>query len=113
MLDTIELIARRTNEKLTQEDFARMLGITRTYLSEIENGRKKISQALEAKYDRLYSKRLISITFSRGVECPRCYGTSPLELLNDPKDELDKIYHCADCGYYFTIGESWNLHYRP
>lgn len=112
MLDALELITRRTQEKLTQQDFARMLGISQNYLSELEGGHKRVSKALEAKYDRLYAKRLVAITTGRGVECPRCHGTSPLEKLNDPKDELDTVYRCADCGYYFTIGESWGLHYR-
>ena len=113
MLDAIELTTRRFHEKLTQDDYAKKLGISQNYLSEIETGRKKASKALEKRYDRLYPKRLVSITTGRGIECPRCYGTSPLELLNDPIDELDKIYRCRDCDYYFTVGEAWGLHYRP
>lgn len=111
MLRAEELKARRAVDKLSQEYLAKMLGITRTYLSEIENGRKKVSKALEARYDQLYPKRLISITFSRGVECPKCYG-HPKKLTDSKKDELDEVYYCAKCDYYFTAGEAWNLHYR-
>lgn len=113
MLDADELIARRLNEKLSQEDFARVLRISQSYLSEVESGRKKVSPALEIRYDGLYPKRLVSFTTSRGVECPRCHGLSPLQKLSEPKDELDTVYHCVDCDYYFSIGESWGLHYRP
>jgi transcriptional regulator with XRE-family HTH domain len=112
VLDADELITRRLNEKLSQEDFARVLKISQSYLSEVESGRKKVSQALEARYDRLYPKRLVNLTTGRGVECPRCYGLSPLAKLSEPEDELDTVYHCADCDYYFTIGQAWGLHYR-
>jgi transcriptional regulator with XRE-family HTH domain len=112
MLDAIELKSRRINEKLSQQDFAKILGISQNYLSEIESGHKKVAKVLEAKYDQLYPKRLVSITTGRGVQCPECHETN-LEKLNDPEDELDTIYRCRNCGYYFTVGESWGLHYRP
>ena len=114
MLDGLEIKTRRVFLKIGQDEFAQKLGISRQYLSRLETGRELASQSLETKYNELFgTKRLISITLSRGVECPKCYGTSPLELLNDPKDELDKIYRCTGCGNYFTVGESWSLHYRP
>jgi transcriptional regulator with XRE-family HTH domain len=112
MLKALELKARRANERLTQNELASKLGISRNYLSEIEAGRKPITDEIEKRYNATYPKRLISLEWSRGVECPKCHETR-LELLNDPKDELDKIYRCRDCGHYFTVGESWNLHYRP
>jgi DNA-binding XRE family transcriptional regulator len=114
MLRAEEVRARRAVERLTQAEFAKKLSISRQRLNELEQERIVPSKKIEARYDELYKgKRLIQIEFTRGVECPRCYGTSPLELLNDPADELDKIYRCKDCGYYFTVGESWSLHYRP
>lgn len=114
MLDALELVTRRTNEKLSQEDFAKMLGITRTYLSEIERGRKKISEALEKRYNRLYPKRLVSITTRRGIECPQCHSIEAPKKLSDSKvDELDEVYQCVNCNYVFPVGESWKLHYRP
>jgi transcriptional regulator with XRE-family HTH domain len=112
VLDALELITRRTQEKLSQADFARMLGISQNYLSELESGHKQVGKALETKYNQLYPKRLVSITFSRGVECPKC-RESHLEPLNDPDDELDKIYRCKDCSHIFTVGQAWGLHYRP
>jgi transcriptional regulator with XRE-family HTH domain len=111
MLTILELKARRINDKLTQDDLAKKLGITRSYLSEIENGYKEITDELEKRYDQIYPKRLTNITFSRGVECPNCSETR-LELLNDPEDTLDKIYRCINCNCYFTVGQAWGLHYR-
>jgi transcriptional regulator with XRE-family HTH domain len=113
MLRAEELKARRAVEKLSQDELASMLGITRTYLSEIENGRKKVSKALEERYDRIYPKRLIDITWSRGVECPRCHTTTPPKKLSEPKDKLDTVYYCPKCGYYFPLGEAWGYRYRP
>jgi transcriptional regulator with XRE-family HTH domain len=114
MLDGLEIKTRRVFLKMKQDEFAQKLGISRQYLSRLESGRERVSENLEAKYNELFgTKRLVSITTGRGVECPRCHGTSPLEKLSEPKDELNTVYHCADCGNYFTIGESWGLHYRP
>jgi len=113
VLDALELSARRIQEKLTQADFAKKLGISQSYLTGLERGLIKVSDKLEKRYDRLYPKRLTSITFKRGIECPKCHGTSPLEKLSEPKDELNTVWHCTDCGYYFTTGESWQMHYRP
>ena len=114
MLEGLEIKARRVHLHMKQDEFAERLGISRQYLSRLESGRDRVSENLEAKYNELFgTRRLVSITSSRGVECPKCYGTSPLDKLNDPDDELDTIYRCTYCGHYFTVGESWKLHYRP
>ena len=114
MLRAEEIRARRAVERLTQAEFAKKLNISRQRLNEIEQERIVASKKIEARYDELYEgKRLIQWTFERGVECPRCHGISPLEKLNEPEDKLNTIYRCRDCGYYFTTGESWGLHYRP
>ncbi len=112
MLEPIELVTRRTQDKLTQEEFAKILKISQNYLSELERGSKKVTKALETRYNRLYPKRLISITTGRGVECPRCNSVKAPEKLSEPKDELDTVYRCTECDYYFALGEAYGLHYR-
>lgn len=48
------LRARRQTQKLTQEDFAEAIGVHRSYLGEIEHGKRNISlQRLERIADEL------------------------------------------------------------
>lgn len=44
-----EIIARRRKQLISQEDFARKAGITRSYMSHIENGRRVVSIAIVEK----------------------------------------------------------------
>jgi transcriptional regulator with XRE-family HTH domain len=103
-----ELKARRAVEKLSQQDFAKMLGISQNYLSEIETGHKKVSKALEAKYSRLYPSPLINITWSRGADCPFCTGDGR-RIWRDEKNPERDVYECADCDRVYRARESWCL----
>ena len=112
MLKSYELRARRAVEKLSQDEFAKKLGISRERLIAIEReDNMTVDDKIEATYNKLYPKRLLNITFKRGVGCTNC-GESRLELLNDPEDELEKIYRCKDCGCVFTVGQSFGLRYQ-
>lgn len=40
------IMRRRRNQLISQEDFARKAGITRSYMSSIENGKRVVSVAI-------------------------------------------------------------------
>ena len=52
------LLAIRQGEGITQNEFAKQLGITRQYLCDIENGRRFVSPKMAAEYAEIlgYSK---------------------------------------------------------
>lgn len=60
------IMMRRRNQLISQEDFARKAGITRSYMSSIENGKRVVSVAIIEKV-----AKTLGITMSelfRGVE---------------------------------------------
>lgn len=60
------IMRRRRNQLISQEDFARKAGITRSYMSSIENGKRVVSVAIIEKV-----AKTLGITMSelfRGVD---------------------------------------------
>lgn len=106
----IELIARRKNDRLTQEQLADTLGISRQYLNKIEKGKAQPSKRLEAIYDKKYPYRLLTVhELERICRCPFCNTeNSPIRLLNDA-DDSNIVWRCPDCAHNFTSRESFHL----
>lgn len=60
------IMRRRRNQLISQEDFARKAGITRSYMSSIENGKRVVSVSIIEKV-----AKTLGITMSelfRGVD---------------------------------------------
>lgn len=108
MLNYLELKARRLHLALSQDEFAKLLGISREHLSPLENRKVRISRKFETRYDKLFPKRLIGFRTGRRVDCTRCTSFN-LEGLNEPDDPLNTIWHCKDCGLYLTGREAWGI----
>jgi transcriptional regulator with XRE-family HTH domain len=49
---------------------------------------------------------------ARGIECPKCFGMSPLEKIKEAEDILDVKWRCKDCAYEFFTREAWNIDNR-
>ncbi len=110
MIDKLELKARRLNLNLSQLEFARVLGVSEEHYNRLEKGKiLKISKKLTRRYEQLYgTKRLISITWMRGVMCPFCKSELPPErLMQDERDPEGDYYRCHACGKRFTAREAW------
>ena len=108
MLDCLELKARRLHLALSQDEFAKLLGISREHLSRLENSKVFAGRKLEVRYNSLFPKRLIEYRSGRGVQCPKCTSLNR-EVLNEPDNPLNTIWHCRDCGLYFTTREAWGM----
>lgn len=97
--DALRLI--RTFHQVSQIDLASQLGISRSYLSEIESGRKTPSIDLLQKYSTLFKIPLSSIMFfSENVNEPdrlakarSVIGKKAVDILNwvESKAKLDKV----------------------
>ncbi len=112
MLDSLELKARMKVENLSTAELADKLRISRQYLHRVVVGKvESVSERLEARYDNLYSRRLIVTRTYRGAECPFC---SP-EIETEPKriypgnDLDDDLYECDVCKRRFTYREAMHL----
>jgi len=119
-LKSYEIRARRAVEKLTQDQFAKKLGISRQHLIDIEADKvRKIGAEIERRYDELYNgHRLISITWSRGVSCPYpdCFDKDNLdekrvwpEDASPDRDVLNDVYVCNSCMRTFTVRQAWKM----
>jgi len=109
VIDSLELKARRLNRKLSQREFAERLGITQEHYNRLENGKLPISRKLERRYEKLFgTRRLIEFRAERGVGCPFC-GEIDLKQLSEPENRLNTIWHCRNCGRYFTTREAWHI----
>jgi transcriptional regulator with XRE-family HTH domain len=109
MIDRLELKARRLNLKLSQLEFAHVLGCSEEHYNRVEKGRLAPSKKLARRYEELYGRQpLINITWTRGVECLFCHSElSPERLMRDDHDAEGDYYVCRECGKRFTAREAW------
>jgi transcriptional regulator with XRE-family HTH domain len=105
-----ELRARRAIEKLSQGEFAKKLGISRSYLAKLELESVPITDKLELRYNELYrDERLIApITFTRGADCPYCTGVGH-RIWRDERNPERDVYECTKCDRVYRARESWQL----
>jgi DNA-binding XRE family transcriptional regulator len=66
MINKDELRLRRAVMRLTQDELAQKLDITREHLNRIENGREPISKKIEKRYNKLFGKRLLTDILKMG-----------------------------------------------
>ena len=105
MLEPTELRARRAVLKVSQAEFANMLGISRQYLNRLETGKAKPSLKLQARYRQLFPEPLVKVTFGIPLKCPRC-GERETERITDSDDASYEIHQCEVCGAPFLRGHA-------
>jgi transcriptional regulator with XRE-family HTH domain len=112
MLTANEIRTRRKHERLTQENMAAKLGLSRQYLNKIENKKVPISPRLEKRYNLVFGTDRLIKTASRSVKCPYCNELEKIDHLNIHRiafDEGDNVYQCMTCQRVFTQRESFRL----
>ena len=101
----------RTSQGYSQEDFARVSGLDRTYISDVEQGKRnisienigKIANALNITLPELFSfNRPIQKTIILTVNGERFILESNRELTMDIKNDIEAI---AD--YFYDEDNSW------
>lgn len=106
-----EIRRLRTSQGYSQEDFARVSGIDRTYISDVEQGKRnislenieKISKALNVTLPELFSfSRPIQKTIILTVNGEQFILESNKELTPEIKDNLEAI---AD--YFYDEDNEW------
>lgn len=106
-----EIRRLRTSQGYSQEDFARVSGIDRTYISDVEQGKRnisidnieKIAKALNITLPELFSfNRPIQKTIILTVNGEEFILESNKELTRDIKDHIEAI---AD--YFYDEDNAW------
>lgn len=80
----------RTYHGIKQKDFAKSLGISSSYLSEIESGNKTISYDLLGKYSEILKMPISDITLFAESESLHA-GGKPASIQNKITDKLLKL----------------------
>ncbi|MDU6744163.1 helix-turn-helix domain-containing protein [Peptoniphilus harei] len=106
-----EIRRLRTSQSYSQEDFAKLSGIDRTYISDVEQGKRnvsidnieKIAKALNVTLPELFSfNRPIQKTIILTVNGEEFILESNKELTRDIKDHIEAI---AD--YFYDEDNEW------